>query len=268
MLQRLCWCAVGLALLPAVARADVAPAPPLFARIVTTDTILVGRVTAVEDKDVEVTLTPGAKTKVTMRVAVVAVADAIKSPRKLDKSIRIAFFPASKYAPKPKTGEEGLFFLSGVAPEGVHLLTGIWDYKPGAAEKETAEARRLAKLLANARESLQSRDQGERFLTAAMLVVGYRNRAGGGKFTSEPIDAEESKRILAALAEADWTKPSEVGTPAPLMVFGMLGLTKADGWVPPQVINNPDDFANAAREWLKNNAGTYRIQRLVPEKTK
>src|SRR5262245_3186652 len=74
--------------------ARVAPAPPLFVRVATTETILFGKVKAIEDKDAEVTM-PGTTDKVTMRIAVVTVAEGLKSSGRLEKTIRVAFIPES-----------------------------------------------------------------------------------------------------------------------------------------------------------------------------
>jgi hypothetical protein len=43
-----------------------------------------------------------------------------------------------------------------------------------------------------------------------------------------------------------------------------LGLTPEDGWAPPQ---NFQEVSAAAKAWLKEHAGTYRIQRFVAEKS-
>jgi hypothetical protein len=246
--------------------ARVAGPPPLFVRVALTDTILFGKVKAIEEKETEVTL-PGSTDKVSMRVAVVEPVDGLKSSGKVEKRIRVAYFPNSKYGHQPKAGEEGLFYVNGgVSKEGLYVVTGIWDYIPVAAEKDAAEVKRLTRLLANVKGNLQSKDRDDRFLTAAMLVAGYRNRPPGDKHATEAIDAEESKLILTALAEADWTVNPGVGVPQPILVFHMLGLTKADGWVPPQAGTTSETYYKAARDWVKTNAGTYRIQRLVPAK--
>ena len=72
-----------------------------------------------------------------------------------------------------------------------------------------------------------------------------------------------SRRILEALAEADWarTNPRVQYQLAPPQVFQALGLTPQDGWKPPQ---NFQELPAVAKKWLKENAGTYRIKRLVP----
>jgi hypothetical protein len=44
------------------------------------------------------------------------------------------------------------------------------------------------------------------------------------------------------------------------MYFQRLGVTAQDGFKPPQ---NGQDFTAAAQKWVKDNAGTYRIKRVV-----
>ena len=85
-----------------------------------------------------------------------------------------------------------------------------------------------------------------------------------GVTVKEAIDAAESKLILTALLDADWAKKEQgLGAAGPMMVFNMLGLTRADGWEPPMMLGDPDGYTKAARAWLKQHATTYRIQRIV-----
>ena len=87
-------------------------------------------------------------------------------------------------------------------------------------------------------------------VTAALLVARYRNLRGGNA-RLEPIAAEESKLILAALAEADWNRPqTRFDQLHPMNVFNQLGLTQKDGWQP-QNVRTPQDYANAVRAWLR-----------------
>jgi hypothetical protein len=125
--------------------------------------------------------------------------------------------------------------------------------------RDIEQVRRYARALDNAEAGLKSKDAGERFLAAAMLIKKHRGpRYTQGKW--EPLSAEESKPILEALADADWAKKDEQGLD-PATVFLQLGAGPKDGYTP------PGDFTQvpeAAKKWLKANAGTYRIQRWVP----
>ena len=46
-------------------------------------------------------------------------------------------------------------------------------------------------------------------------------------------------------------------------MFQQLSLTEKDGWTAPKDFNA---FPDAAKKWLKENAGTYRIQKFFVEK--
>jgi hypothetical protein len=145
-------------------------------------------------------------------------------------------------------------------------------------------ARKCARLLASADKSLKS-DKGEdRFLTAAMLIRKYRgpalspfemNKKVKKPVKEEPISPEQSKLIVKALAEADWSLAKEpfASQNHPAGLFRRLGLTAKDGWTLRQTPANPLDgranyklhveFTAAAKKWLKAHAATYRIKRIV-----
>ena len=114
---------------------------------------------------------------------------------------------------------------------------------------------------------LKGKNADDRFLTAAMLIARYRTPRPGETKT-EAIDAEESKLILQALADADWTvKPAPgilgLQTMNPQNIFYRLNLTPQDGWTQPTDVK---DVPDAAKQWLKDNAEKYRIQRFVADK--
>ncbi len=129
---------------------------------------------------------------------------------------------------------------------------------PQAFTTEVHEVRRCFKLLANPKASLASKNAEDRLATAAMLLTRYRTPVSPNTNPpqQEPIDAAESKAILLALAEADWT-PRQL---SPQGLFYRLNLTAKDGWTQPK---NFQEFPEAARKWLKENAEKYRIQRFV-----
>src|ERR1700738_5017845 len=98
-----------------------------------------------------------------------------------------------------------------------------------------------------------------------MLETRYRTPKAWAQKT-EAIGAEESKRILQALAEADWTpKPGDAFVTTPDKAFAQLGLTDKDGWAQPADFK---DYPEAAKKWLKENADKYRIQRFVADEKK
>jgi hypothetical protein len=266
-------CAAVLGLLltaPVFAFADVAPAPPLVMRVNTVDAIVVGRVVGLEDKDIEAALVPG-QPKLTYRIAIVNVTDPLKGA-KVPKQIRVGYYPNSKRGNKLAAGDDGLFFLTQHPTEPFYLVYGFYDFQSSKFQnfdKDVAEIKKLAKLLEDPRASLKSKNADDRFATAALLVSAYTHRPlGAAKVKQVPIDAEESKLILQALLDADWTKKFEnYGMPGPLFVFHQLQLTKETGFTP-AAGSTPEHYAAGVRQWLMQNVGTYRVQRFVADEGK
>ena len=140
------------------------------------------------------------------------------------------------------------------------------DKKNADFDKSLDEIKRCAKLLADARGSLQSKSADDRFLTAAMLLARYRT-ARPGETKTEPIDAEESKAILQALADADWdAKPGPAFggfQTTPLIAFSRLDVTPTNGWTQPK---DAKAIPETAKQWVKDNVEKYRIRRFVADK--
>jgi hypothetical protein len=153
-------------------------------------------------------------------------------------------------------------------------------------ENDLETVRKCAKLLRAPEKGLKSSSAEDRILTAAMLIRRYRgpaptlwNLKGGARQSAkqEPIAAEESKLILKALAEADWSLKNEP-TPSvshPANLFRRLGLSAKDGWTFKEKQVNAFDgragyqahlqLAAAAKKWLKGHLATYRIKRFANE---
>src|SRR5439155_17851245 len=107
-----------------------------------------------------------------------------------------------------QVGQEGLFILKNQAAEKVYTIGGVVGYyinsdKNPDFDKEVQAAKAAAKVLANPQASLKAKDADERLLAAAILIDKHRTYRGPNS-KQEPIDAEESKQILQALADADW----------------------------------------------------------------
>jgi hypothetical protein len=239
----------------------------------------VGRVVALEDKDIAVSPFPGAPNKVDYRIAVVKVNEAIKGAKGKD-TIRIGF----QAPPQPgkiggpiirpgigrfnvnlTVGQDGLFYLAKHHQENFFVLPAFYSFSSSQNAdfaKEVALSKKIVKLLDDPVAALKSKDAEERLLAASALITRYRSPRPGQNKT-EPIDAAESKLILTALSDADWSQPFQFGKEHPMQLFNQLNLTNKDGWVPPQQVKTPQDFQNAARAWVREHAGTYRIQRYV-----
>jgi hypothetical protein len=265
---------IFLSLTPSALCRAIAP-PPLTQRIAVADAIVVGRVTALEDVDIEAAVTPDGP-KVKYRIAVVTVNEAIRGADM--KTIKVGFVApvatngkiGSKYPTVNLQAGRDYVLLLHKHPEGkfLHLplhVDAIELAPGGKADAEVALVKRCVKLLNNPKAALQSKDEADRLLAAAMLIQKYRSQPTE---KTEPIDAEESRLILKVLLDVkDWGNFDPLTRTNAVLLFQRLGLTAQDGWNPPQNIKDYNrDWSVAAQAWLKNNLATYRIQRFVTEK--
>ena len=273
----------ALALITVTGRAGaIVPltAPPLPARVALADLIALGKVTAIEDGVVEaapLVKIPGVTKKVPFRIAVVSIQSPIQGADKLER-VRVAFTPPPTDGTTVRgggrlaivrlaAGYEGCFFLRKHSDEPFYVASAAYDFlakgKTKEFDKEIAQVKRCVRLLNDTKKGLAAKEADDRLLTAALLIYRYRTprHVYRGKPRTESIAADESKRILTILSEADWEakEPSLAGTP--LSLFLRLDLTAADGWQPPADLPR---VAPAARKWLLDNAAKYRIQRYLP----
>jgi RNA polymerase sigma factor (sigma-70 family) len=139
-------------------------------------------------------------------------------------------------------GQEACFLLKPHEKGDFNVLlnaySAVIDKKQPNAEAQIKQVRELAKFLETPLpKSLDSEKADDRFLAAGLLILKYRTRQN---FTvpakEEPIDADESKKILKALAEADFTKPEPRLGMGPLELFYRLGVTAKDGWQPQLIL--------------------------------
>jgi hypothetical protein len=260
--------------LPTRAGTIAADALPLPNRVATADAVVVGKVTAIEDKTVMVAPFPGARNKTEFRIAVVTIGDALIAPKRATK-IRLGFVPippgvAISPPPfQPAVGQEGCFFLTKQAGADFLVAPGQLNFiskKNANFDKDIALIKRCTKILEDPDAALKARSAEERFLAAAMLVAQYRTRKSASAKT-EPIDAEQSKLILQALAAADWTPSTDFTQLSPVMVLNRLPLTAKDGWTPPSAAD-AKAYAAYAQQWVKEHADSYRIVKFVAEKSK
>jgi hypothetical protein len=252
----------------------IAPAP-LGQRVATADCVIVGKVTGFGDKTVTVN-------KVEYQIAIIKIESNILGAKDR-KEIRVGFIPPPA-TPAPVPGrpvirrpfrgvtfalnQEACLFLTKHPQADFYTAPAYFSVinKGGNFEKDVAEVKHCAKLLANPKAGLESKKKDERLLTAGILVAHYRTPRGG-KPKTEAIDAAQSKQILLVLAEADWAaRPAGPGgfQMTPQTIFYRLGITDKDGWKAPKDFKQ---FPDAAKKWLTDNADKYRIQRFVREKT-
>lgn len=273
--------AVSAAITPAKALV-VAPSP-LPDRVANASIIVVGKVTAVEEKTVSARPAPGAN-PIEYQVAVVKIDEALLGAKGLTH-IRVGFTAPVAPPPPPPGGirlpirsgvrspalakdQEVCLFLTPMAGQSFFTAPMYFDVIDKKSnpnfDKELAQIRRTVKIMADPRAGLQSKEESDRLAAVSLLLSRYRTIKGPVKGTpkQEPIDAEESKLILRALAETDWARPVTPMDPAPRMLFYRLGVQAKDGWTPPK---NAQELPAAAKKWLTANADKFRIQRYVTE---
>jgi hypothetical protein len=269
----------GLVVLAFAAPALAKPTPMipgLPQRLAWADRVIVGTVESIEEKTVKAPRGRGDKEEVEFQVAVIKINDAVLGAKGLTH-VRVGFVPpeTGSYRRGPwqslTKGQEACFFLAPHPTANFHVVADHFDLidkkdNPNF-EKEVAEVKRCAKLLADPAAGLASEKADERYLTAVMLLTRYRLQRPYGPWQNhktEPLDAKESRRLLEILAEADWTSANEKNyLMTPTYLFASLNLTENDGWKPPSDLRKVPD---AAKKWLKENAGTYRIKKFVEDK--
>jgi hypothetical protein len=287
VLKLLLGCTVVVVLTATVHAMMIAPMP-VPGRVASSEIVVVGKVTAIENKTVMARQFSGAPDKVEYKIAVIQVSDLLKGPKGLT-TVRVGFVPPAPPPPPPKPGQPFILRKQypqvnfAVGQEGCCLLKkhfegdfltavnyyDVIDKKTPNFDKDVALIKRCTKLLEDPNGNLKSKSAEDRLLTASLLVTQYRGGfgllvGGGQKQKTEPIEAEQSKLILEALVSADWSQRETFSQVSPQMVIGQLNLTAQDGWNPPQFKDYQKEFPPYAQKWLKDNTGKYRIQRFVP----
>jgi hypothetical protein len=234
-------------------------------RFTSAEWVLVGKITNYDEKMMQALPAPGAKAKQEFAVAVLEISKAIKGADGLTH-IRIALDMTQNLP----LGKEACFFLNPHFEEPVCVMNwrfGAPDYKennPGF-DALVQQYERWGRLLKSPLEGLQSKDADERFLTAALLVTEHRTFRPG--FHSQDqrtaaIDATQSKLILLALADAEWSKFILDNTVSVQTLFGQLGPTAQDGWNA-SIGYDAKGYEMAVKKWLNDNADTFRIKAFV-----
>ncbi|HEY1186059.1 MAG TPA: hypothetical protein VGE74_00320 [Gemmata sp.] len=249
------------------------------------DAVVVGKVTAIEKEPAAVAAEPGAKEKLSYRVAVVKVETGLIGAANVTH-IKVGFSPvaANADAPvrpgrglspfSPTEGAEGVFFLTKhhtgdfyvIGTMLAPVLTTAPDYKD-----QLALVKKAAGVLADPMKALKA-DKADRAFAANVLLSKYRAYPdGGGEVGTVKVDAEESKLILKALAEGNWkgdpNTPNDIGA---YLSFSLLGLNDKDGWKQP-VVKPGEDFIEKTKEafvkWLDGPGKNYQVNKLVAKKS-
>jgi hypothetical protein len=272
---------------------------PPAQRAISAQTIVVGKVTAIGKDEVEAT-SPfiGATDKVKYKVATVKVTEVLSGDNKLTE-VKVGFIPPPKpdpnakppvirpgirpgfQAPQLKEGDEVILFLAKHPTGDFYIMPGMTppvDVTNEQGKKDLESVKKVTTLLADPMKGLKSDKADVRGETAAIMVMKYRAfPALGGEVEQVAIDAAESKLILKALTEADWSntiRPGMLPGPNPAQAFYSLGLTEKDGWVAPVIAPQPPgappiDFnavqKDAFVKWLDGPGKNYVIKKNVPK---
>lgn len=253
----------------------IAP-PPVAFRAAAVEAAVVGKVIKLADKTVPAEMFKGDMRQ--MMIATVKVEESVLG--KPGREIQVGYFPPMA----PPVGPGGIRIGGGgrggvnlVVDQEALLLLKAHPTRKGVLvvndmfsvvtktdnpnfKTELDEVKKTAKILAAPLASLKSKDSEERILATSLLITRYRS-APGPDAKTEKVPADESQLILNNLAEADWNamRGGRFGfMVTPQQLFYQLGLTPADGWTQPR------DFKaipEAAKKWLKDNAGKYQVVR-------
>jgi hypothetical protein len=269
-------------------------------RAIGAQTIVVGKVASIGNDEVEST-SPyvGATDKVKYKVATVKVTEVLSGDNKLTE-VKVGFIPPPKpdpnakppvirpgirpgfQAPQLKEGDQVILYLAKHPTGDFYVMPGMAppvDISNEQGKKDLESVKKVTTILADPMKGLKSDKADVRGETATLMVMKYRAFPPlGGEVEQVAIDADESKLILKALTEAEWTnniRPGMLPGPNPVQAFYSLGLNEKDGWIAPVIAPQPPgappiDFAAVQKDafvkWLAGAGKNYVIKKNVPKK--
>ncbi|MCI0464071.1 MAG: hypothetical protein L0Z62_44630 [Gemmataceae bacterium] len=239
--------------------------PSPLARFLAADCVVAGRVVGFEDQNINVLPFPTAQKDEEYKVAIVRVLHALKGAEG-QEHVRVGTTRHQQL----RNGQEVLLFLAEHFEEPFYLMRQEYEYAitgegNNAFAGQVAQYRRWSRLWNDPVAGLKSASDEDRLHTAALLMTHlrtFRPQAHHADRRLAPIDARLSKLILEAMANSDWSKGGADFRTSPRQVFSMVRATAKDGWNP-QGLKNQQEIETAARRWLRDNAGTFRIQAFV-----
>ena len=162
--------------------------------------------------------------------------------------------------PSLKVDQKVCLFLNKHPDGGFHVFAPLSPpLENSDANKEVvARVTKLAPVFADPLAALKADKAEDRSHAAAALLTRYRQSRYVGLTAEEAIPADESKALLAALAESS-------GLPAGVQ---LLNLTRADGYNPPQPKPGEDAavlMRDEFKRWAANEGAKYAIKKLVPK---
>jgi hypothetical protein len=256
-------------------------------KLVRSDVVAVGKVTAVEKDEVLAPQFPGATDKAAYKIAVVKIENGLVGANNITH-VKIGFIPAAEGAPgggRPGRGGyapvnitkdmEALFYLKKHHSADFYTVEPIMaptDTKDENYKAQLETVKKGAAVIADPMKALKAEKADDRMFAAALLVTKYRSYPENApEVENVKIGADESKLILKAIAEGDWKKDQDGIAPHPYQAFSMLGLNKTSGFKFPQV-KPGEDFITKSKEtyiaWLADAGKDYQITKLVAKPKK
>jgi hypothetical protein len=292
--------AVALFLTSSVLAQVAAPAMkiafrPVTQRTINSDVVLVGKVTALEKDLVQAPQSPGAKDTVGYKLAVVKVDSVLTGAGKLNE-IKVGFIPPPKpdpnaparpirpigriQAPELKEGQELVLFLAKHPSGDFYVIPAMAppvDVTTDQGKKDLETVKKIAAILSDPKKGLASDNPEDHCEAATVMIMKYRSLPASGVETEQvAIPAEESKELLKALTDGEWSNLARTTTSAtnlnPVQAFHSLGLTDKDGWIAPVIAPSPPgappvDFnaiqKDAFLKWLEGPGKNYQIKKNV-----
>lgn len=254
-------------------------------KLVRSDVVAVGKVTAVEKDEVLAPQFPGATDKAAYKIAVVKIENGLVGANDITH-VKIGFIPFAEgarrrlwrrgYSPVNLTKDmEALFYLQKHHSADFYtigLLMVPTDTKDENYKAELETVKKGAAVIADPMKALNAEKADDRMFAAAVMVTKYRSYPeNGAEVESAKVGADESKLILKAIAEGDWKKDQDGIAPHPYQAFSMLGLNQTSGFKFPQV-KPGEDFITKSKEtyiaWLAGAGKDYQITKLVAKPNK
>ena len=259
--------------------------------------VVIGKVTAIEPDMLIVEQYPGGG-KVAHLVATIRIEERLSGGKGVTH-LRVGFVPTrqaldeDEFGLQPfnaraerswrghaslSEGQEACFFLRKHATADFHVMSEV-GYPLNKSDvnydNQIKAVRKILKACEDPIAALKTKDAADRQLFACALVLKYRSQSPyrpAVATANQPIPAEESELILKTLAEMKWGEMpfDENGTYSLHTAFQSLQIAPKDGWQQPAQKENEDYnqiMNTAASKWLKDNAGKYRIQKLVATPT-
>ena len=269
------------------------------------DAVVVGKVTEIEKAEVEVLPHQGATDKVKMRVGVIKIESGLVGAKNVTHVKVLLPGAAADQPDQPqpggidrpipgrgrgrpgqpqitlKEGEEGLYFLA-QHPTAANYYTINMGNTPVPLKDENFKAelgkvKAVVATLADPMAALKAAKAEDRLSAAATLVQKYRHGLSVPA-KEEAIPAEQTKAILKALADADWTvanKPPQPGQvidyqAQPNAIAGQLGLYPGSPNGLPAFQVKPGEnynvkYAEAFKAWYAKSGDTFQIKKFVPK---